>query len=223
MNNKEEHDQIFELIPEFALGILDANEAQFVRQHLEGCIACQQELASYESVVDALSLASPTIAPPANLKAQLFEQIGEPAASETVSAASWWQPVIDRAQTFLAGPRWQPALVLVAFAVLVGALYFWQQSNRLQPEQYELTATDVAPDAQGLIEAAARGQDATLNVSGLPVRPPSPSKQHSRSPNLAPLASQLSRRAGVLGRPGSVCSATTCKNSYFSSKISFYT
>jgi anti-sigma-K factor RskA len=171
MNNKEEHDQIFELIPEFALGILDANEAQFVRQHLEGCIACQQELASYESVVDALSLASPTIAPPANLKAQLFEQIGEPAASETVSAASWWQPVIDRAQTFLAGPRWQPALVLVVFAVLVGALYFWQQSNRLQPEQYELTATDMAPDAQGLIEAAARGQDATLNVSGLPVLP----------------------------------------------------
>ena len=175
--HREEHDQIAELIPEFALGTLEANEVDMVKRHLETCATCRQELASYESVVDALLLAAPSVDPPPNLRLQLFEKIEGLSVSETGAApSSWWQDAMSRLQDFLAGPRWQPALVLAIIAIVVGAVYFWQQSSRVQPEQYELTATDVAPGAQGVIEVTANGRDASLTVSGLP--PLSPEEQY---------------------------------------------
>ena len=176
--HREEHDQIAELIPEFALGTLEANnEVDMVKRHVETCAACRQEMESYESVVDALLLAAPSVDPPPNLRSQLFEQIEGLSVSETGAASSsWWQDAMSRIQAFLAGPRWQPALVLAIIAIVVGAVYFWQQSSRLQPEQYELTATDAAPGALGVIEVTANGRDASLTVSGLP--PLSPEKQY---------------------------------------------
>jgi anti-sigma-K factor RskA len=167
--NREEHDQIVELIPEFAIGVLDEQEANRVKQHLGTCPVCRQELASYESIVGALALAAPTVDPPPNLRAQLLEQAERPAAPDPNASSSWLQAVTDRFQTFLSGPRWRPALVLVVIAFVIGALYFWRQNSRLQPEQYELTATDAVPGAQGTIEVPANGRDATLTVSGLPV------------------------------------------------------
>jgi anti-sigma-K factor RskA len=170
--HSEEHNQIAELIPEFALGTLDANEADMVKRHLETCAACRQELVSFESVVDALSLAAPSVDPSPQLRSQLLKRIEGPQAPEMAAIPSWWQSVTGRIQAFLAGPRWQPALLLAAIAIVVGAVYFWQQNSQVQPEQYALTATDTAPGASGVIEVTAGGQDATLSVSGLPVLSP---------------------------------------------------
>jgi anti-sigma-K factor RskA len=169
--HSEEHDNITELIPEYALDTLDVNEADMVRRHIESCAACRQELASYKSVVDALALAVPMMDPPPHLKTELLGRTGVLPAYKPENS-SWWHALTSRVQDFLAGPRWQPALLLAVFAVMVGALYFWLQANRVQPEQYKLTATDVAPDAQGAIEVAANGRDATLTVSGLPTLSP---------------------------------------------------
>jgi anti-sigma-K factor RskA len=170
--HSKEHDQIAELIPEFAFGTLDANEADMVKQHLETCAACRQDLAAFESVVDALSLAAPSVDPSPQLKSRLFDRIESSQAAEVTASPSWWQSVTGRFQEFLAGPRWQPALLLAAIAIVVGAVYFWQQNRQVQPEQYALTATEAAPGAQGLIEVAANGRDATLSVSGLPLLSP---------------------------------------------------
>ncbi|MFN2276070.1 MAG: anti-sigma factor domain-containing protein [Candidatus Promineifilaceae bacterium] len=169
--HSEIHVPINELLPEYALGTLDVSEADMVRRHLESCAACRQELVSYESVVDALPLAAPTMDPPTHLRTAVLERVGELPATETAESP-WWHTLRVRLQDFLAGPRWQPALVLAVFAVLVGALYFWQQANRAQPEQYELTATEAAPGAHGVIEVAANGRDATLVVNGLPTLSP---------------------------------------------------
>lgn len=168
--HKDDHDQIAELIPEYALGILAAGEAAVVKQHLESCAACQQELASYAAVVDAMTLAVPTMDPPAHLRAQLFERIQETPAPEMPAAASpsWWEAASRSLRSFLNGPRWRPALALAVIAILVGAVYFWQQSRNEPLAQFALTATDAAPGAAGLIEVAAGGRDATLTVSGLP-------------------------------------------------------
>jgi anti-sigma-K factor RskA len=168
MHNKD-HDQIIELIPEFALGILDAGEADMVMRHIDTCTACQRELASYESVVDALSYAAPTMDPAVNSRSHLLEKVqASPAPKTTAAPSTWWQTVIGDIQEFLAGRRWQAALAIAVIAVLVGAVYFWQQNKSALLEQYELTSTDAAPEAQGLIEVAANGRDATLTVSGLP-------------------------------------------------------
>ena len=102
----------------------------------------------------------------------MLERVEGLSASETDASASLWRAATSRIQEFLAGPRWQPALVLAVVVILVGAVYFWQHNSRIQLEQYELTATDVTPDAQGVIEVAANGRDATLTVSGLPALSP---------------------------------------------------
>jgi anti-sigma-K factor RskA len=171
---KDDHDQIAELIPEFALGILADDDAALVKQHLQTCAACQQEVASYDSVVDALALAAPSMAPPAHLRAQLFEQIQETPEPESPPAPSpsWWQASISSVRSFLNGPRWRPALVLVIIAILVGAIFFWQQSRNEPLDQFALTPTDAAPGAEGVIAVFANGRDATLTVSGLQVLSP---------------------------------------------------
>ena len=86
--HQDDHDQIAEIIPEFALGILAADEADRVERHVETCTACRQELASYESVVDAMSLAAPAMDPPAHLRKQIFEQIQETPAPGTSPSTS---------------------------------------------------------------------------------------------------------------------------------------
>jgi anti-sigma-K factor RskA len=89
-------------------------------------------------------------------------------ATAVSPSAPWWQSLANSTRAFLAGPRWQPVLALVALIVLIGAYFIWQQGGA---EQVELTATDAAPDAQGLIEIAANGRDASLTVAGLPPLP----------------------------------------------------
>lgn len=164
------HTDIIELIPAYALGALDADEAAEAERHLAHCADCQAELAAYETVVAELPLAAAQIDPPPALKGRLMAQVR---ASEkpilVVSAPPpWWQPITDSIRAFWAGPRWRPVLALVALIVLIGAYFIWQQSSI---EQVELTATDAAPDAQGLIEIAANGRDANLSVTGLPPLP----------------------------------------------------
>lgn len=172
--HKDDHDQIAELIPEYALGILADDEAAMVKRHVDACAACQQELASYESVVDAMALAAPTMDPPAHLRAQLFERIQDTPAPEmpTTTSPSWWETATSSIRSFLSGPRWRPALVLAIIAILVGAVYFWQQSRSEPLDQFALTPTDAAPEAEGLIEVFANGRDATLTVKGLPLLSP---------------------------------------------------
>ncbi len=172
--HNENHDHIIELIPAYALGVLDADESAVVIQHLGGCTACRAELAAYESVVDALPLAAPQIDPSPALKERLLEQIqASPAPKTAVPPASPWQrSIADYIQEFLAGPRWQPALALAVIVLLAGAFFIWQQAGPTPLNQVELTATDAAPDAHGLIAIAANGRDATLTVAGLPALPP---------------------------------------------------
>lgn len=166
----ENHEHVTEWIPAYALGILDAAELAAVERHLQRCAVCRAELAAHESIVDVLPLAAVETMPAADLKGRLMTRVRQEKRSETAvsSASPWWQPVIDRIGEFFARPRWQPALALVTLVVLVGALVVWQQSELSSLNQIELTATDVAPEAHGLIEVAQNGYDATLKVAGLP-------------------------------------------------------
>ncbi|MCA9973979.1 MAG: zf-HC2 domain-containing protein, partial [Anaerolineales bacterium] len=59
-----DHAAFIDLIPAYALGCLDPDEADRVAAHLADCAACRTELAAYASVVDALALAAPEAAPP---------------------------------------------------------------------------------------------------------------------------------------------------------------
>ena len=168
-----EHQAILDLIPAYALDCLDAEEAQIVTGHLASCADCQAELDAFEAVVDVLPLAAPEIEPSSALKERLMGQIQAVPRSKTAglpepTGPSLLQQLTTALSDFLTGPRWRPAAILVVLVLLVGSFFIWQQLNP-PPTQFVLTATEAAPDAQGVIEVVGRnGRQATLTVTGLP-------------------------------------------------------
>ncbi len=163
--HNQNHDTILELIPAYALGALDADETAVVTQHLESCALCQAELEAFTAVVDTLPLAAADNDPTPQLKEQLLARVQKTAPRQKPS-------IIQTVRTYFAGLRWQPALALAALVVLVGAWFFWQQSRPAVLETVPLTATNVAPDAEGTLTIAGNGRHATLTVTGLPALPP---------------------------------------------------
>ncbi|HID50628.1 MAG TPA: hypothetical protein EYP41_01145 [Anaerolineae bacterium] len=172
--DKNEHTEIIELIPAYALGSLDAAEAVTVSQHLAGCAECQAELAAYEAVVDTLPAAAPVLAPSPALKKRLLAQVQSKREGKTAVSPqpTFWQ----RISHALRQPRWQTAVALAALILIIGGLFLWQQTNQSAPTEIVLTGTEAAPEAQGVIQVAGNGREGILTVSGLP--PLSPEQQY---------------------------------------------
>ena len=63
---------VYDLLPGYALGCLDAPEERQVTEHLESCEHCRAELLRYGWVVDELPMALEMSAPPAELKARIL-------------------------------------------------------------------------------------------------------------------------------------------------------
>ena len=126
--NLSPDDHVTDWIPAYALGILAADEATIVTQHLADCAACQAELDSYLAVLDVLPLAAAETEPATALKGRLLERVrgGEKTAVSPTSPP-WWQPLANALQTLFAQPRWQPTLALVVLVALVAAAIVWRQ------------------------------------------------------------------------------------------------
>ena len=116
MNNTS-HKEILDLIPGYALGCLNADEAELVAAHLKTCAACHQELAGYETVTEALAMAVPITSPPANLKARLLEQTEAQGGTAVSPHLSWSQKLAYGINQFLHGLHWRPALALVCVGI----------------------------------------------------------------------------------------------------------
>lgn len=172
--DKNDHTEILELIPAYALGSLDAAEAEMVSRHLAGCAECRAKLAAYDAVVDMLPAAAPTQAPSPVLKKRLLDQV-QP-KPERKTAVSPQPSVWQRLSQALRQPRWQTAVALAALILIIGGLFLWQQTNQPAPAEIVLTGTEAAPEAQGVIQVAGNGREATFIVSGLP--PLSPEQQY---------------------------------------------
>lgn len=179
-----DHDLIIELIPAYALAVLDGDEAEQVQQHLASCHACQGELAAYELVVDALPLATPDMEPSAELKDRLMARVQAPPTAITTAAtakgaastaqASPWSQIAGTLRGLLTGPRWRPAALIIIIALVVSNLVTWQilsrgSSSSSSWRRVRLAGTEVAPDATGIIYISADGRNGTLIVDGLPV------------------------------------------------------
>ncbi|MCB8960290.1 MAG: anti-sigma factor [Ardenticatenales bacterium] len=158
------HDEIREILPDYALSLLDQSERAQVVAHLAGCPSCRAELADYTTVVDKLPLAAPIVDPSPALKARLRQRI---APAPQPAAVSWWERLFGRS----APARWQPVLALAALVLLLSVVVIWQLAGRDANSQITLSPTDAAPAASGLINIAADGRTATLAVTGLPELP----------------------------------------------------
>jgi anti-sigma factor RsiW len=102
----------------YALGALDATEAEAFRRHLQTCSVCQEELTSFQKVVDELPLSAPPQKAPAVIRRKVMREVNADARAARRARGS--EPGAGRASR--AGwltPR--PALALgVALLVAVG-------------------------------------------------------------------------------------------------------
>lgn len=175
-----EHEHILELLPAYALGSLDADEAVIVSQHLPGCETCRAELTSFEAVVDVMPLAASDAEPSPALKKRLMDRTTTMPSTETAatvpqtplgSERSGWQQISEVLQNLLTGPQWRPVALLLFIALVVSNAVLWWQLNEPSPNAWRrisLTGSEVAPDATGIIYISADGQKGTLIVDNLP-------------------------------------------------------
>jgi len=172
-----EHEKIENLIPDYALGILDEAESAMIETHLNHCSACQTVLASYEDLVGQLAFAAPTTQPSPKLEARLKERLQfatpTPTEPEQTMNSSWWQTMREAFTPRI--PRWGIVALTVVVILLVVNWSLWQQLKLLdQPlpvdqQIINLMGTQGAQNANGYIIVDDVAGEYDLVVKNLPL------------------------------------------------------
>lgn len=166
----EEH--VTDLIPAYALGILDEEDRTHVRAHLQSCQTCGQELEHYREVVDRLPLAAPEHLPPPRLKEAIMAR-AEPRPTRRSWLARLGQSI---GAAFQARPAWALASIVLVLALAAGNLLLLGELRGAQQQRTAYTIihmanTDAAPGATGLLVISPGGEYGALIVDGLPQPP----------------------------------------------------
>jgi anti-sigma-K factor RskA len=165
----EEH--VFDLLPGFALGCLDASEESQVVEHLVGCAQCQAELKRFDQVVGELPLAINMADPPAELKTSLLARAQRTGEQVPQNNSFWSRISKSFRQT---APVWGIASLALVLVLAVGNLLLWQQLGRVQQDGQDvmrtvvLAGTDFSPDATGRVVISRDGRRGVVVVDGLP-------------------------------------------------------
>jgi anti-sigma-K factor RskA len=158
----------------YLLGALEGEELQRFEAHLEGCPACGDDLIALRTVVDALPVAAPPVAPPPELRARLMATVR--AEAELLDAAG---PEADRpprrARRRLGGWSDRPlALAGSALALALAALVGFGLGAALDDEPAQTVVRTVTAEVEppgGSATVVLRDGVATLRVKGLPSPP----------------------------------------------------
>jgi len=158
----QDHQEMLEKIPAYALGALDEADAEMLASHIASCFECQAELQLYQQATEQIGLAASGPAPSAEIKARLFSQITpEPEVSKEPAG---WQKWFAR----------RPALAMVSVGLIlvlaVSNLLLWNQVQQFRIPSFRvvsLASTEVMPDAVGMIVISADGRYGTLVASDL--------------------------------------------------------
>lgn len=172
------HVHVIELLPAYALGSLDEEDAIQVAEHLDTCPGCRAELLSYQAVVDRLALAAPDAMPSSELKQQILRQLQAPRRGPTARPRrSWWQWIVSLFQR--AAPAWGLASLALIALLALSNLWWWQRANQERPlvtpggmQIVAMVGTDAAPAAVGTLIISGDGEYGTLVVDGLPALDP---------------------------------------------------
>lgn len=165
---------VTEQLAAYALNLLADDEAAQVAAHLATCAACQAELDAYQEVTSLLTLATPTVLPPANLKTRLMQEIkANDDVQETAVSTNPRQPINWRGW-FRKRPLWQPALALALIILLISNFQLRQQLDDTRTPANFGTVTlssETSAEATGLIIISGDGEYGTLVVQNLPQLP----------------------------------------------------
>jgi len=165
---------VVELLPAYALGILDSDENNLVESHLSICKSCRAELALYAGVVDSLPLGMVEAQPPPELKNLLMTRIQNNQPNNLRSRQpSWWKKSYLVLQH--SAPIWGMLSLIAVLILLISNFVFWQRLNELEASSQktmttiELDGTEFSPDSTGLLVISMDGSHGVVVVDDLPV------------------------------------------------------
>ena len=168
------HDQIHEMLPAYAIGCLDEEEAVLVSEHLAACAKCNEQFLEYRSTVDALAYGSPRICPPDSLKKRLMQRIQSTAEIPSViqpASKRWkWRSLW---QGF--SPAWAFASLALIFSLSVINLIQLHNTQKLQKEVavellvLKMKGTHRAPKGDGTLVISQDRKKGVLVASDLPI------------------------------------------------------
>lgn len=157
-----------DLLPLFAMGLVDPQESAAVQGHLEGCAQCRDELQVFRADIRRLQEGGALASPPQSLWERIESRLGQPAP---IAAGGRRASMPIKALGFAASL----ALVIIASVALTllfhdpGAPDFRAALHDIQTDDvvFTLAAIDPATPAAGRIFMDDDRQDGVVAVSGL--------------------------------------------------------
>ncbi len=179
-----QHNDIAELLPDFAIGALSDGDLWRVEAHLESCPRCRAE---FVQLLDLVSVMAPVAPPSLAARRTLFERAGYPLPAPPLTAAAEPPAPVFRDRqrqaariTRLPARVGQIALAAAAIALfLLGGWNLWLQRELDDQEHlialvaepgnaYPLTDSEVATDATAIFYVDPERDQALLTAQDLP-------------------------------------------------------
>jgi anti-sigma-K factor RskA len=168
------HDQILEMLPAYALGCLDEDEAELVSEHIATCTKCNGQFLEYRITVDAMAYGAPAVYPPDSLEQKLMQRIQTTAKIPSVSQPatkhrklkSLWQSL---------SPAWAFASLALIVSLSVINLLQWHHTQKLHKEiavellVLKMKGTQRAPKGDGTFVISQDRKKGVLVASDLPI------------------------------------------------------
>jgi anti-sigma-K factor RskA len=163
---------VFDLLPAYAIGSLEADELDRVEEHLLSCWICRDESSAFQALTDELSFAAPVAEPSSILRDRLMQRVqsARPREQERVSPPVAARPFWERLL-----PAWGLASLFLIVGLAASTFVLWQRMSHLEfatapggMRAVPLSATDAAPQATGFVLISTDGEDGALIVDGLP-------------------------------------------------------
>jgi anti-sigma factor RsiW len=164
-----DHERYEQDVGAYLLGALPALEAEVFERHLMRCDECRDELERLRPAAEALPRSVESFDPPPSLKASLMDVVE--AEARTAGPAERRAP----RRNWLAGLRLRPAVALAAVALLLGGVVGFGLNGAGEDDPRTVAATvdrTRLPGGSAELEIAeAKGDPATLRVTGVPMAP----------------------------------------------------
>ena len=153
---------VLDLLPAYALGALDSEEAIQVEKHLLSCMICRAESKTFENIADGLSLSTAAV-PPSDLKDRLMQRVRSVQPLTRTPRRSLVQRLV---------PVWGLASLCLIVALAGFNLSLWHQRGvKTSPRGMRavaLSASNTGSEAPGFVIISPDGRNGTLVVDGLP-------------------------------------------------------
>ena len=112
-----EHDQLSEDCGAYVLGALEEHEAAALREHMDSCALCRDEVRRLNAVAEVLGLGVPALDAPPELRRRVLDVVN---AEASLFDAATVPPSVTRLRRL---PRLRPLGGLVGAALALGALF----------------------------------------------------------------------------------------------------